>query len=141
MSFTANPHALRTAVRKALFHRVELMSRDAVELLGREDAASGWDEARWDGVLARYWAEYDWIGIDQQARSASLCLIEEDPSTADLLAAGAENTDEGGRYWLVTQTLLDPRGDGDWRICALVDLDRSDRQGRVALRILEVGPR
>lgn len=141
VSFTANPHALRTAVRKALFHRVELMSRDAVELLGREDAASGWDEARWDGVLARYWAEYDWIGIDQQARSASLCLIEEDPSTADLLAAGAENTDEGGRYWLVTQTLLDPRGDGDWRICALVDLDRSDQQGRVALRILEVGPR
>lgn len=140
VSFSANPHALRTAVRKALFHRVELMSRDAVELLAREDASSGWDEARWNHVLARYWAEYDWIGIDQQARSAHLCHIEEDPSSADLLAAGAAHVDEGGHYWLVTQTLLDPHGDGDWRISALIDLEQSDRQGRVALQILDVGP-
>lgn len=144
LAFSANPHALRTAVRKALFHRVELMSRDAVEALAREDSECGWDEAHWDGVLARYWAEYDWIGIDQAARSPSLCLIEEHPSAADLAAAGDE--DAAGRvashrYWLVEQTLLDPQGDGDWRISALVDLEESDRRGAPALRILEVGPR
>ena len=138
LAFTANLHALRTAVRRALFHRVELMSRDAVAALGREDADSEWDESRWDAVLERYWAEYDWIGIDQQARSAALCRIEEDPSRADLAAAGAEGE---GRYWLATQTLADPKGDGDWRILALVDLEESDRRGGVALRILDVGPR
>lgn len=144
LAFSANPHAMRTAVRTALFHRVELMSRDAVEALAREDADSGWDEARWDDALARYWAEYDWIGIDQAARSASMCLIEEHPSAADLAAAGDE--DAAGRvastrFWLVTQTLADPRGDGDWRITALVDVDESDRIGAVALKILDVGPR
>ncbi|WP_115727632.1 DEAD/DEAH box helicase [Actinomyces culturomici] len=141
VSFTANLHALRTAVRTALFHRVELMSRDAVAALGREDGASGWDESKWDEALGRYWAEYDWIGIDQAARSASLCALDESPSQADLDAAGADVDAASGRYWLATQTLLDPNGDGDWRITALVDLAESDRRGSVDLRILAVGPR
>lgn len=143
LAFSANLHALRTAIRAALFHRVELMSRDAVDALGREDAESGWDADRWDEALGRYWAEYDWIGIDQAARSASLCVIEEAPTAADLAAAGAEDVAPlagGRRHWLATQTLVDPEGDGDWHIRALVDLDESDRRGRVDLRILEVGP-
>ena len=139
IAFTTNKHAFRTAVRKAMFHRVELMSRDAVEALAREDADSGWDEERWDHVLERYWAEYDWIGIDQEARSASLCELNEHPSPADLEVAGAE-ADGDHTYWLATQTLLDPNGDGDWRLVALIDLVESDRQGSVALTLLSVGP-
>ncbi len=139
IAFTTNKHAFRTAVRKAMFHRVELMSRDAVEALAREDADSGWDEERWDHVLERYWAEYDWIGIDQEARSASLCELNEHPSPADLEVAGAE-ADGDHTYWLATQTLLDPNGDGDWHLVALIDLVESDRQGGVALTLLSVGP-
>lgn len=144
VAFSANLHALRTTVRKALFHRVELMSRDAVEALAREDSDSAWDEARWDDALARYWAEYDWIGIDQAARSASMCVINEEPNAVDLAAAGDEEAAEHaapGRFWLATQTLADPQGDGDWRITALVDLDESDRRHALALRLLDVGPR
>lgn len=140
LSFTANRHALRTRVRKALFHRVELMSRDAVDELGRQDAASGWDESRWDRVLARYWAEYDWIGIDQKARSASLCVLNESPSQAELDACGAHAEVSAGHYWLATQILADPNEDADWRILALVDLDESDRHGELVLKILDVGP-
>ena len=94
--------------------------------------------------MAKYWAEYDWIGIDQAARSASLCVIDESPSAADVAAAGA--TDEQaerleGSWWLATQTLADPDGDGDWRIVALVDVEGSDRRGGVDLAILDVAPR
>ena len=144
VAFSANLHALRTGVRKALFHRVELMSRDAVEALAREDSDSAWDEARWDDVLARYWAEYDWIGIDQAARSASMCVIDEGLSVVDFAAARDEEAAEHAapsRYWLATQTLADPRGDGDWRITALVNLDESDQRHALALRLLNIGPR
>lgn len=144
VAFSANRHAFRTAIRSALFHRVELMSRDDVEALGREDAASGWDADRWDQALAKYWAEYDWIGIDQAARSASLCVIDESPSAVDVAAAGAPEEQverPEGSWWLVTQTLADPDGDGDWRIVALVDVEGSDRRGGVDLVILDVAPR
>ena len=73
-----------------------------------------------------------------------MCVINEEPNAADLAAAGDEEAAEHatpGRFWLATQTLADPQGDGDWRITALVDLDESDRRGALALRLLDVGPR
>lgn len=196
VAFSANRHAFRTAIRTALFRRVELMSRDDVEGLGRLDGASGWPAERWDQALGRYWAEHDWIGIDQRARSGSLVRLVEAPTRADLLAAGASEAladavgtgggeagageagtageageaggagaaartgsaagvtgaaggagtgsaagGAGGRFWLAEQTLLDPDGDLDWRLVALVDVPESDRTGRVVLRVLDVGPR
>ncbi|MDN6566413.1 MAG: DUF3516 domain-containing protein, partial [Actinomyces sp.] len=150
-SFSANRHAVRTAIRTAVFHRVELMSRDDVAALARLDGPSGWDEQRWDQALARYWAEHDWIGIDQRARSASLCRIAESPSREEMLAVGvpAEVVDaledaageRRGAFWLVEQTILDPDDDLDWRLVALVDVPESDRRGAVALRIVTLAPR
>ncbi|MDC4232761.1 DUF3516 domain-containing protein [Actinomyces sp. B33] len=144
VAFSANRHAFRTAIRAALFARVERMSRDDVAGLARMDSAAGWGEERWDRVLARYWAEHDWIGIDQEARSAARCVIDEEPDRVGLLAAGASEEEvqaPSGSFWLATQTLVDPAGDGDWRIVALVDVAGSDRDGAVDLRVLDVGPR
>lgn len=168
VAFSANRHAFRTAIRCALFERVEAMSRDDVGALVRLDEAcrtpiaSPWGEEEWDAVLERYWAEHEWIGIDQRARATSLCALNEAPTREDVLelapaaapsaamraeAARIEELSEtvddapAGSLWLATQTLVDPEEDMDWRIVALVDVPASDEAGRVALATVAVAPR
>ncbi len=168
VAFSANRHAFRTAIRRALFERVEAMSRDDVGALARLDEAcrtpiaSPWGEEEWDSVLERYWAEHEWIGIDQRARATSLCALNEAPTREDVLelapaaapsaamraqAARIEELSEtvddapAGSLWLATQTLVDPEEDMDWRIVALVDVPASDEAGRVALATVTVAPR
>ena len=168
VAFSANRHAFRTAIRRALFERVEAMSRDDVGALARLDEAcrtpiaSPWGEEEWDGVLERYWAEHEWIGIDQRARATSLCALNEAPTREDVLelapaaapsaamraqAARIEELSEtvddapAGSLWLATQTLVDPEEDMDWRIVALVDVPASDEANRVALATIAVAPR
>ena len=168
VAFSANRHAFRTAIRRALFERVEAMSRDDVGALARLDEAcrtpiaSPWGEEEWDSVLERYWAEHEWIGIDQRARATSLCALNEAPTREDVLelapaaapsaamraqAARIEELSEtvddapAGSLWLATQTLVDPEEDMDWRIVALVDVPASDEAGRVALATVAVAPR
>ena len=166
--FSANRHAFRTAIRGALFERVEAMSRDIVEALARLDEASRtpvaapWGEDEWDAVLERYWAEHEWIGIDQRARALSLCSLNEAPTREDVLElapavvssdferaqvarieaiADAVDQAAAGTFWLATQTLFDSEEDMDWRIVALVDVGASDEANRVALATVTVGPR
>ncbi len=146
VAFTRNLHALRVAVRKEMFRRIELMARDDVEGLGRLDGASGWDAQRWDEALARYWEEYDWIATDTAARAAALAPLDEAPDEQALAVAGVSQRliealeRSGRRVWLATQVIEDPQGDHDWRLCALVDLTASDEAERVVLRLLSVGP-
>ena len=171
IAFTANRHAFRNAVRRALFNFVELMSRDDVDGLERATAEAAdnvglfaqvalWTGDDWDHALERYWAEHDWIDINQGARSQALCALEEQISGEDILAlmsfsardnaiqrsrfeAFARAIDEApaGSVWLATQTITDPEGNMDWRIAALVDLAASDKEKRVVLTVLTVDAR
>ena len=171
VAFTANRHAFRNAVRRALFNFVELMSRDDVDGLERATAqavdndglfaeAAPWTGDDWDHALERYWAEHDWIDINQGARSQALCALEEHISGEDILAlmpfsardnanqrsrfeALARTVDEvpAGSVWLATQTITDPEGNMDWRIAALVDLAASDKEKRAVLTVLTVDAR
>ena len=171
VAFTANRHAFRNAVRRALFNFVELMSRDDVDGLERATAqaadadglfaeAAPWTGDDWDHALERYWAEHDWIDINQGARSQALCALEEQISGEDILTlmpfsardnvnqrsrfeAFARAVDEApaGSVWLATQTITDPEGNMDWRIAALVDLGASDKEKRVVLTVLTVDAR
>ena len=146
VAFTRNLHAFRVAVRRDMFRRVELMARDDVEGLGRLDGSSGWGEARWDDVLARYWDEHDWIGTDTAARAVALAPLDEAPDDIALAAAGvSERLREaleasGRRVWLATQVLDDPDGDHDWRLTALVDLAECDRENEAVVHMLSAGP-
>ena len=171
IAFTANRHAFRNAVRRALFTFVELMSRDDVDGLERATAQAAdadglfteavpWTGDDWDHALERYWAEHDWIDINQGARSQALCALEEQISSEDILAlmpfsardnanqrsrfeALARTVDEvpAGSVWLATQTITDPEGNMDWRIAALVDLAASDKEKRAVLTVLTVDAR
>ena len=107
------------------------MAREDVDgLLDLQDP--GWDEDRWNNVLDRYYNEYDWIGTDQDARSAGLFKVISAPTEADLATIGIDLDSPlagralEGRIWLARQTILDPEGDLPWRIWALADLDASD---------------
>lgn len=135
VSFSANKHAFTTAVRKALFRRVELMAREDVDgLLALGDP--GWDADRWNNVLDRYYAEYDWIATDQDARSATLFKVISAPTEADLVELGMDLDSPlagralEGRLWLAQQIILDPEGELPWRIWAVADLDASDQASR-----------
>lgn len=171
VAFTANRHAFRNAVRRALFNFVELMSRDDVDGLERASAQAAdadglfaevapWTGDDWDHALERYWAEHDWIDINQGARSQALCTLDEKISGEDILAlmpfSARDNVNQRSRFealaravdeapagsvWLATQTITDPEGNMDWRIAALVDLAASDKEKRAVLTVLTVDAR
>ena len=171
VAFTANRHAFRNAVRRALFNFVELMSRDDVDGLERATMQAAdsdglfaevapWTGDDWDPALERYWAEHDWIDINQGARSQALCALEERISGEDILAlmpfSARDNVNQRSRFealaravdeapagsvWLATQTITDPEGNMDWRIAALVDLAASDKEKRAVLTVLTVDAR
>lgn len=171
IAFTANLHAFRNSVRRALFHFVELMSRDDVDGLERATAQAADSDGLfaqvaprtgddWDHALERYWAEHDWIDINQGARSQALCALEEKISGEDILAvmpfSARDNANQRSRFealaravdeapagsvWLATQTITDPEGNMDWRIAGLVDLTASDKEKRVVLTVLTVDAR
>ena len=99
------PPAWRTAVRTAAFGWVELLAGRSHDDAGRPAAGglpSRIDAGRW----APYWAEFD---VDRRStptpgrRRTSTCATEP------------------GR-WVITQRLVDPEGNGDWRFVAAVDL-------------------
>ena len=139
------PKAWRTAVRTAAFGWVELLATRAHAALAARAAPAGdgaepgrsdhgrtdhgrasddaWTANRIASAMAPYWAEYDAIGSDGDARSAEFFSLREEP----------------GR-WVVTQRLADPAGDGEWRFVAVVDLAAAAREGAPTLRLEELGP-
>jgi hypothetical protein len=99
---------------------VELLARRAHGVLAER---TGWEEWRIRDAMAPYWSEYDTIGIDGDARSASFFRLVESP----------------GR-WEVQQTLADPAGDGEWRLTASIDLAAAIAEGAPTLRLEQLGP-
>ncbi|TVR24041.1 MAG: DUF3516 domain-containing protein [Ilumatobacter sp.] len=119
------PPAWRTAVRTAAFGWVELLAaRNHVTLADR----SGWTSEDIWAAMGPYWTTYDSIGIDGDARSAEFVDLVEEPAT------------EGPGRWVITQRLVDPEGDGDWRFVASVDLADAIEHGAPTLVLEELGP-
>ena len=125
---TANVRAFTVMVRNAMFHRVELASRDAWELLGDLEArvAELTDPPQkvvmspdaWNDALGAYYDDHDSIATDQQARSPGLLQVEKTPAE-----------------WRLRQVVVDPDGDRDWGITAVVDLAASDDVGAAVLTV------
>ncbi|WP_026455686.1 DEAD/DEAH box helicase [Saccharomonospora iraqiensis] len=120
---TRNERAFRVLVRNEMFRRVQLAAREDYEALGELDGDSGWDAEAWEDALADYFAEYDEIGTDADARGPGLLLIEREPEPG---------------IWRVRQILADPAGDHDWGISAEVDLGASDETGTAVITVTDV---
>lgn len=118
---TGNERAFRVMVRNAMWHRVELMSRDRVEQLAALDANDPdpvMSEDAWDRALGDYWDEHEEMLVDADARGPAMLSIV-----------------PRGRVWEVVQTIHDPAGNHDWRLEATVDLDACDEAGELILHI------
>ncbi len=113
------PAAWRTAVRTAAFAWVELLARKAHGALAER---TGWDESRLRAAMTPYWDEYDSIDIDADARSTQHFRLVDAP----------------GR-WTIEQTIVDPAGDGEWRLVASVDLDAAIAEGAPTLQLDRIG--
>ncbi|MGY1842757.1 DEAD/DEAH box helicase [Modestobacter sp. SYSU DS0875] len=120
---TGNERAFTAMVRNLLFRRVELWARRRWYDLGELDGAAGWDADRWGEVVQAYFAEHDEVRTGADARGPALLIIDKDEP----------------RLWRVRQIVDDPAGDHDWGFDAEVDLDASDEEGAVVLRLVDAG--
>jgi hypothetical protein len=119
---TANDRAFRVMVRNSMFQRVQLAARDRYrDLMALE--GEGRPLVQWERALGAYWDEYETIGDGPDARSPALLMIE-----------------PAGRVWNVRQIIVDPEGNHDWSIVAVVDLDASDEAGEPVIRTQSFGP-
>jgi superfamily II RNA helicase len=118
---TDNTRVFTVMVRNAMFRRVELAARRRYWDLGELDGSAGWDAVTWQNALEQYFAEYDSIGLDADARGPALLHITVEPD-----------------QWLVRQVFDDPDEDHDWGIAATVDLAASDEAGEAVLRVTAV---
>ena len=114
------PPAWRTAVRTAAFGWVELLATRSYAALAER---SGWAGPQIAEAMAPYWAEYDRIVTDGDARSAQQFTLAEEP----------------GR-WDITQRIEDPVGDGEWRFVAFVDIELAMGEGAPTLVLEQLGP-
>jgi superfamily II RNA helicase len=119
---TGNERAFTAMIRNALFRRVELIARRRWYDLGELDSASGWDADRWGEVVQAYFAEHDELSTGADARGPALLVIDKQPG-----------------MWRVRQILDDPAGDHDWGFDVEVDLEASDEEGAVVLRLVDAG--
>ncbi len=122
---TANERAFPVLVRNAMFRHVELVARrdwaQLAELGSRHGAGDTWDAEQWATAMLPYWDEHASVGIDADARNPTWAEIRKGPE-----------------HWVVRQVLIDPAGNRDWGIDAVVDLRASDVEGEAVLRVTGV---
>ena len=123
VSLTENVRAFTVLVRNAMFRRVELAALRRYGELGELDSAAGWTTDRWRDAIEGYYAEYDRLPTDADARNPALIHVERAPT-----------------QWLVRQVFDDPEGDHDWGISVTIDLAASDEAGEPVVTVLAVGP-
>ena len=119
-------HGLTVMVRNALFFRVRLASSRKVDQLGELDGAWGMGVRRWTEALEAYFAEYDEIRLDSDARSSAYLSIDESDEKAE-------------HAWHVHQIFSDPAGNRDFGIVADVDLDASQEEGEIVFAHMKAG--
>ena len=123
-ALSANKRALRRMVKNHMFRHVELFAFEKEAAL--EDLDSYLDDAPdWPAAMDDYFDEYADLGLDADARSRSMVILE-------------ESVPDQPRSWRIRQILDDPEGDHGWAFEGVVDLDATDAAGEVRLSDLRV---
>lgn len=126
--FTQNRPLFLRALRAGIHEFVKALSgrqwERALEVLA---TPSGWEVSSLEQALEPYWAEHERIRLDPAARAAEHAHLQ-------------EAADDRGRCVTVEQTLVDPGEWNDWILRFRVDLDRADRDRRVALELESIAP-
>lgn len=113
---TTNQRAFGVMVRNEAFRWVSLLARRAYDDFAEVPRSDGerLRPSALEADMAPYWEEYSRIEIDAGARSAERFVW--DRSTGQ-----------------VTQILVDPEGNCEWRVEGVVDLDASCAEGRAVI--------
>jgi len=120
---TKDARSFRVLVRNEAFRLVRaLAKRDYLEAsrVGQAEAnqtttadRAGHDSRWFEDALNPYFAEYDSIRVDPEARSPQHLHLTEEPE-----------------HWRARQTLLDPEGDHEWYIDFTIDLASSRTEAK-----------
>jgi superfamily II RNA helicase len=114
------PKGWKTVLRTQSFSWVELL---AIKRNDKLVDRTGWTHEAIYEAMKPYWEAYDSIGTDGDARSSAHFSL-------------AETVDE----WTVTQTLVDPAEDCEWRFTATVNIAESMEAGHPILRMISLAP-
>ncbi|KFI46539.1 Helicase conserved C-terminal domain-containing protein [Bifidobacterium bohemicum] len=113
-------------IRNAMFRRIQLMDRDDAVSLGALDKDWGYGVHQWEDALDDYYDVHEYVGIDQQARSGDLFILD-------------DRNEAKEHTWKVRQIIDDSDGDHDWAITGTVDLDATQEGGEVVFVDYRVG--
>src|SRR5690606_31800071 len=106
--------------------RVQAAAFERFAELEELDAAHGFGADQWRESLAGYFTEYEEIGVDADARSASLLTLDRSRSA------------EG--VWDFRQVFQAPAGDHGCGIVGTLDLEASGEAGEAIVQVTRVGP-
>ena len=84
-----------------------------------------------------YFGDYEDIDDGPAARGPQYFRVNTTPSPEP--GGGVPEGVTGQRWWAVRQILVDPEGNLDWGINAMVDLDASDEFARPVIQVVSVG--
>jgi hypothetical protein len=76
-------------------------------------------------LIDPYWHQHEQMDDGYEARSPDLFNLSDDG-------------DDGDAHWRVVQKIRDPAGDLDWCVEGEVDLEASETEGRVVMRLVEI---
>ena len=122
-ALTDNRYLFERLIRTVMFRHVSLLALDDTKTLAQLDERIAEEFPDWYEETEPYWAEYDDILTDQDARSAHFITID---------------SSDNGSTWNVRQTICDPQGDHSWVIDAVVDGAESNTRGEVYFQSLTV---
>lgn len=140
-SLTETEGVFKVMVRNAMFQRIQLFGDEQDQRLEALDylpeRAVPFTSDNWADALDEFFDQYEDLDDSPAARAPEFFRVNTKPE----LAAG-ELADVGataGDYWLVSQVLVDPNGNHDFAINAVIHLDASNEQGSPAVTTLSVG--
>lgn len=138
---TDNEAVFLVMVRNAMFHRVQLFGdeQDArLEALDHlPDGAVPFTSDNWADALDDFFNQYEDLDDSPAARVPAFFRINTRPELTSGEMADVGATD--GDYWLLSQVLVDPNGNHDFAINAVVHLAASNEKGSPAVTTLSVG--
>lgn len=141
---TSNVPVFTVMVRNAMFRRVRLFGDEQDRALAELDAPDGGPSRNavfspddWADAMDGYFGDYEDIDDGPAARGPQYFRVNTSPPPEP--GGGAPEGVTGTRWWAVRQILVDPEGNLDWGINAVVDLDASDELARPVLWVVSVG--
>ncbi|MDX1631944.1 MAG: DUF3516 domain-containing protein, partial [Thermoanaerobaculia bacterium] len=105
-----DPKAFHARIRAELHRLVRALAQEsweeAVSSVRQDDSRYRWSQERFQEALEPFFEEYEEVRFDAEARRSHHTVIEK----------------REPRVWEISQTLLDPEGDGFWSLEGGVDL-------------------